>query len=743
MPNASRYVNTITGAVADIETPSIHGGGKTHPAAVRPYGMVQLGPDTITGGDNGPGYSYHHETIEGFSFNRLSGIGAYGDMGNLQVMPTTGEIAFHSGTNAHDIGSSAGEEGWASSFRHETEITEAGYYAVTLDRYGIRADMTAAARAGMLRFEYGGSAAPNVLIDLARRIGGRSTRQFIRIRGTDTIEGWIHCPPEGGGFRHGKVDNTYTLFFYGQFSEPWASYGLWNKQENLGAPEQAEEDDLGFYACFPATSRRILFKAGISYVSTAGAQANMKAEMDHWEFDRYRSETTTVWDEALSSLQLHAGTEEQKEVFYSALYHTLLDPRIASDADGQYRGANRVVGQSESFCFRTVFSGWDVFRSQFPLLTLLRPEVVNDQINTLIRLAEQSGRTFFRWELLGNDTETMVGDPGVAVTVDAYMKGIRCYDENLAYRLCMDTALAPYSNRMGREDMNRLGYVPESISVTLENVYADWCIYRFAMAKGDLETAGQFKQRAESYKNIYNPEIGWMRRKDRDGEWMDWSGKYDTRGCVESNVFQQHWFVPHDVAGLIRLMGKQRFLDELEALFEGADLTALWNDNYNHSNEPCHMVPHLFIYAGQPWRTQYWVRKIQEQAYRTGPYGYCGNEDVGQMSAWYILTSLGFHPACPGNNVYLLNTPLFEKVELKLMPEYHACTVSDRLIIETVGDPGSHPYIRGVELNGAKLSRAWITHEEIVQGGVLRFYLGESPDENWGVDLPPPSLSDS
>ena len=394
-----------------------------------------------------------------------------------------------------------------------------------------------------------------------------------------------------------------------------------------------------------------------------------------------------------------------------------------SDVNGNYLSPDGVIRQSDSFQKRTVFSGWDVFRSEFPLLTIIKPDAVNDMINSLIDIAEYENVSFPRWELLGHDTGCMIGDPGVIVTVDAYRKGIRNFDVKKAYEICLKTAFDPKTRRNNAEEMNTLGYVPGSISRTLENVFADHCIGLFAEEMGDGENARLFAQRAQNYRKIYSEETGWMRCRNADGSWLDWRDEYDERGCVESNIFQQHWFVPHDPAGLIGLMGRERFLSELERLMSESDLSAMWNKAYNHPNEPCHHLVHIFNEAGEPRRTQYWVRRIQEEAYNTTEYGFCGNEDVGQMSAWFTLTALGMHMLSPGSNVYQLNTPLFRRAEIRLSKAYHPCAVADTLVIETDKEPAENVYVRSVTVNGRKLEKMELTWDDIANGGRILFEL--------------------
>lgn len=641
-----QYVNTIVGAVADIPdcyTGSVPaGGGKTYPGACAPWGAVQFSPDTVTGGDNGPGYSYHNTAIEGFGINHLSGIGWYGDLGNFQVMPVIGEVPFHSALNAHSR-YQPGTPGRESEFCHDTELTQAGHYGVTLSRYHIRVETTATIHCGIARMIFPETDKARVLIDLSRRIGGYSQWQEIRVVDQETIEGSIYCPHTAGGWGHGNGHVTYTLHFYAKFSRPFEKFGVWESGKDLGPQTHYRGETSGFYAEYAAEEgEEILLKAGISYVSIRNARQNLETEAPHWEFDRYVAKVQAAWEAQLCAVQA-SGPDKDKQKFYTCLYHVFLDPRNYTDCNGEFLAPDESVQKTDDYLCRTVFSGWDVYRS-------------------------------------------------------------------------------------GREDMRKYGYIPGDISQTLENAFCDWCVSRFAKAAGHMEDAEKLEKQSRNYRNIFDPETGWARRKDAHGNWMETAGLYDERGCVESNIFQQSWFVPHDIPGLIGLMGgEEEFCERLGKFLSGADLSALWNDDYNHSNEPCHTVAHLFNFAGKPWRTQYWVRRIQNEAYHEGPIGYCGNEDVGQMSAWFVLTALGFHSTTAASGRYDLNTPYFQKQTVKLNPKYHSCIVSDTLTIETDCDPGENWYIRGVALNGKPVSRPFVTYEELTAGGVLWYELSAEP----------------
>ncbi len=714
-------VNTVMGAVCN-EVQG-HGGGKTFPGADYPFGMVQLSPDTVTGADNGCGYSYGHETLEGFSFLHLSGIGWYGDLGNLQVMPYTGGEKYRSGSNAHSR-TTMGEP-WKSHYSHETEVTRPGYYAVSLTDYDIRVEATAARHLGILRMTFPRTRDAHVALDLARRIGGRATEEFITLaEDGKTISGYVHCTPEGGGFGHGHGNIRYKLHFYGEFSRPCTGFTLWDGDRVVGSRSHYTGEDVGFIAHFDTTDAPVVELAlAISFVDAAGAENNFKTEFA--PFEAVRSETENAWEEMLSGIQVE-GDRRDMGLFYSCLYRTAIDPRDFSDCDGRYRAAMGEVKTIGDFVFRTVFSGWDVFRSQFPLLTLMRPDVVRDEIRSLMEIAPEVGR-FPRWELLGIEAGCMVGDPGTNIICDAYLKGIRDFDPEKALEYMLAYPAKAFMEQ---------GFFPNDVSVNLEYAYTAWCVSRYAEALGKTEIAETYRNAAQNYRNIFDASAGWFNLKDENGIFLPFEGKYSEKGCVESNIYQQTWFVPHDIPGLRQLMTPERFDRELEEFFEKSDFSAFWNEDYNHSNEPVHTVPHIFVHTGKPHRTQYWVRRIQKEAYRPGPYGYCGNEDVGQMSAWYVLTAMGIHQSVPGSNVFELNTPLFSKIRLQLNRSYHSCSAAESLEILTDRDPQTHGYIRGVALNGKALDRTWLTWEELTGGGTLELSLSADPTA-FGAEKPP------
>ena len=680
------YVNPFIGASTNVEKAGAsHGLGKTFPGAATPFGLVQVSPNTITGGDNGPGYSYEHTTIEGFAFTQMSGIGWYGDLGNFLVMPVTGPVKTSSGRSDHP------GEGYRSRYSKDNEVARAGYYAVTLTDYNIRAEATAAPHSGILCFTYPGNSRSRIQIDLARRVGGTSVEQYIKVVDDHSVQGWMKCTPEGGGWGNGSGHPDYTVYFYAQFSKPLDNFGVWStaipeswsrKREDIESDRYRElvarsEIDpgcrekqgkhLGFYSEFETTdAEKVYLKAGISFVSMEGAKKNLDAEIKDYDFQHIRQNATQLWNKALGKIVAEGGTEEEKSIFYTALYHTMIDPRCLADLDGSYPGGDGKIHKTGAFTKRTIFSGWDVFRSQFPLQTIVNPGVVNDMINSLIELADESGREYLeRWEFLNAYSGCMIGNPAVSVMADAYNKGIRNFDIQKGYVYARNTCEKEGNGERGHSF---------SISSTLENAYSEWCLSVLADSLNKSEDALKYFNRSKSYVNVFDPEKSWFRPRNQDGTWMEWppEGRLaQGYGCVESDPYQQGWFVPHDIPGLLRLLGgREKALADLNDFFANVPENMLWNNYYNHANEPVHHIPFLFNRLGAPWLTQYWSRQICKRAYHNSVEGLVGNEDVGQMSAWYVLAASGIHPVCPGEPLYEITSPVFSRVEFKLDQSY-------------------------------------------------------------------------
>ncbi len=731
----AKYVDTSIGTVAEEDSIDCHGGGKTYPGASVPGGMVQLSPDTVTGGDNGNGYNYSHNTIEGFSFNHMSGIGWYGDLGNLQVMPVTGETDLRSGSNEH-VEFKKGTVGWKSEFSHESEKTEAGYYAVELARYNILAEVTASVHAGMLRFTYPENENAKIIMNFSRRIGGKADFEEIKIVNENTIEGKIICTPKGGGFGHGHGKISYDFYFTCELSEkPLKTQFFSNEELQEEGLKEFKHEDVGLILDFgECTKAPIVLRCGISYTSLEGARKNLKAEIADFDFDAQRKHALASWENVFGILDVEGSNEVDLKLFYTCLYHVLLDPRVSADIDGSFT-LNGKAMKDDNYVHRTVFSGWDVYRSEFPLLSIIRPDIVNDEVNSLLKIAETNNSSFPRWELLGINAGCMVGDPGLIVVADAYLKNIRKYDTEKAYKIgvastkCAKELFGKQfcSIRPDCEQYLNDVFVPEKLSDTLEYLLADYTMYLFSKEKGDKENEEFFLKRIKSYKDNFNEALGFLAPRKADGEFVFEENEYDDDGCVESNIFQQTWFVPYDVIGLSKLFGEERTLELLERFFEKAEFSRLWNDDYNHSNEPCHNITHYFNVLGLPHRTQYWTRRVQKEAYRTGAYGFCGNEDVGQLSAWYVLSALGFAQVCPGHQDYFINTPLFKKATLKLNKEYHSCVNGETFTVECDKDPLEYPYISKIEFNGKLIKRPYLSYFEITSGGVLKMELSKEP----------------
>ena len=692
------YINGIIGSSSTGRA------GGIPPGAHTPFGMVLLSPDTDTI-NNTAGYNYNETTIEGFSMNHMSGVGWKGTLGNFEIMPTTGAVKFHSGSNSRDI-YQPGTTGWKSTFNHANETAEAGYYKVKLDTYNIWTELTCTPRTGMLRFTFPASSSSTVQIDLSRKIGGRSELQHNYVVENGTIKGWIKCWGIGDGFAQGTF---YYLYYYAQFDKPWDSYGLWNQGTNLGAVTDVENEDLGFYANFTTTANeKIQMRVGISYVSMEGAQANLEQELNHWDFDLVRNNARADWNKAITEgFDVTGGTEDQKTIFYTALYHAMTYPCIFNDVDGAYFGADKQVYTNDtSYTTRMGFSGWDVYRHEFPLLTLIRPDVVNDEVNTFLDICNLTGKTYPLWQLTGDYTGAGLGDPGLSVVADAYMKGIRNYDVERAYEIAVQEATGPDSTRKYPDDMNSVGYVyghPSiNITLTLENTYGDWCISRMAGALGHTNDAAFYGDRAaENYKKLFDPAVGWMRQKDAAGNWKTaWTDKFARDGCKEGNTYQWTFFVPHDVQGLIDLMGESTFTSELEEFFNGAmpDFPP-GNPYYNQGNEPVHQIVSYFNFAGQPWRTQYWTRQVLDRAYGTDEFGLPHNDDFGQLSAWYILNAIGLNPVAPGENLWHIGSPVFDEVVIPLNSNYHRRTIADTFTITAENNSPTNMYIQSATLN--------------------------------------------
>jgi predicted alpha-1,2-mannosidase len=607
----------------------------------------------------------------------MSGVGYYGELGNIQVMPS--DLA-------------------RSGFSHDEETASAGYYRVRLAEAGVTVEASAARASGMLRFTYERGGDGVVRFDLARRIGElwrakRFGRQSFTMTGPDTFSGEIVCDHRDGGWGRGEGKVDYTLRFAGRLSR---------------TPKTVDVSD-GSSNCIVRMAFPVNAGESVSVhvaISFSGAP-EPPADCD---FEHMRCAARKSWSNALGDIEIEGGTDAERTIFATALYHAFIDPREV--------GRGKLNGHG--FVRRTVFSGWDVYRSAFPLYTLLRPDIVSDTVNSMMETVVSGKRkTLPRWDLFGCPTTggCMIGQPIIPVMADAWEKGIRGFDVKLAIELASRSLEIEGNDR-------KLGYKPGSLSETLEFAYADWCLARLAQMAGDKDTAERYFAYAMAYTNCWSGEVGWMRARTADGGWLEWHGREKHgQGCIEANPWQQGWFVPHDTDGFIRLVGgKRRFTEELERFFSVVPDDFRWNDGYNHPNEPCHTLPYLFAVSDKPELVGYWTKRICEKAYSTGPFGLCGNEDAGQMSAWYVLSSIGMHPLCPGDGKWYLTAPVFTAAKIRLDPG--CCSGATFEIRAPSAGPGRWR-IKSVKLNGKTLSRRWIYTSEVAAGGVLEIDVSE------------------
>jgi predicted alpha-1,2-mannosidase len=737
-------------AVAAVD-PFIGTGGEGHtfPGAVVPFGMVQLSPDTQIRPRKdaygwAAGYRHDDHTIVGFSHTHFSGTG-HSDLGDVLLMPIAGPVRLERG-DVDKPGS-----GYTSRFRHDDERAEPGYYAVTLDDYGVRAELTASARVGMHRYTYPRGKPAHVLVDLRTSLydyPGKVSWSRLRLRSDGTVTGFR----ETRGWAPGR-----QLYFAMRFSRPITGHGFHDTETDVpykGFPPPADNDptqraqiegrqlvasfDFGNDLHAP-----LLVKVSISPVSEDNAIANLDAEVPGWDFDRVRSEAKAQWAKALSAIDVDAPEPMRRSV-YTALYHAFQAPSLFMDSDGRYRGPDNAVHQAKGFTNYSTFSLWDTYRALHPLLTLVQPpQRTNDIVNSLLASRAESPYGILPvWAFHGLETWCMIGYHAVPVIADAYMKGIRGYDTKAA--LDAMVASATYGPYDGLAQYMQLGYVPideegEAASKTLEYAFDDWTIYRMAGAMGRKDVAATFAKRAANWKHAFDPQTGFMRARLRNGQFRtpfdpDASG-YGT-DYTEGNAWQYSWYVPQDVAGLVAAHGgTDALLARLDQVFDAKvdpktfahmeDITGLigW---YAHGNEPSHHVAYLYAYAGQPWRTQARLKQIMDTQYKPTPDGLAGNDDLGQMSAWYVFTALGFYPVTPGSNEYIIGRPFVPRATLNLPNGKHFTIVADGL-------DDAHAYVGSASLNGHPLDRAFLRHEEIMAGGELRFTMQATPNRQWGT----------
>ena len=680
--------------------------GHTYPGATTPFGMVQLSPDTRAGNwDACAGYHYSDTTIDGFSHTHLSGTGC-ADLADILFHPTTREIVIHDGECVLQ----------PYFFSHDDERASCGYYAVTLPDVNIGVELTAAPRTGVHRYTFTGKGPRQVIVDLLHTV----TEEKI-----DLCELRRTAPGELAGMRRtqGWVPDQY-VFFAARFSEPFADVQL------LG--------DKQAVLTFAPDVRTLTIAVGLSSVSAENARMNSLAEVPELDFDAVHARAVGQWRKALGDIVVEGGSRDEMINFYTAQYHTKLTPNLMSDVNGEYRRHDQTVARMpEGESYYSTFSLWDTFRAWNPLQTLVDTALVNDMIRSMLDMYDSTGELPI-WPLASGETGTMIGYHAVSVIADAYLKGIRGYDADKALEAMIRSSNI---NKKGSDYYTAQGYIPsnikrESVSCTLEYAYDDWAIARMAQAMGRDDIFGEYARRALNYVNVFDGSTCFFRGRQSDGNWSAPFEEFATgRDYTEATPWHYRFFVPHDVNGLIQLFGsREAFIREMDRLFtlesdemqlDVSDVTGLMGQ-YAHGNEPSHHMAYLYNYVGQPWKTQELTRRLLHEMYAPTPEGIIGNEDCGQMSAWYVFSSLGFYPVCPGSNEFALTAPQFPKAVVRL--------ANGRTLTVTADNPRRSVYIASVTLDGKPIDRNYITYDELMQGGELHFALRPRPDYERGTD---------
>ncbi len=699
------------------------GHGHTYPGATVPFGMVQLSPDTRKDSWDGcSGYHYSDSIIYGFSHTHLSGTGI-GDYGDIRFMPMTGEVKL-------EPGYSDSLAGYGSRFSHERETAEAGYYAVHLKDYDIYAAFTATEHTGFHKYLFTGREDPHLLLDLKESV---TTEELLK------TEINILSDRQISGVRHTKGwASDQHIYFYAEFSEPFSSYQLIDEkgQKTDDPQEQTIQKAVLSFDLDPGSV--VLLKVGISAVDIEGAKNNLFAEIPGWDFKEVREGARQKWTDQLQKIEIGETANDKKEIFYTALYHTMLAPNVYSDVDGRYRGHDMEIHEDTSGKIFTVFSLWDTFRALHPLFTIIERERSGDMIRSMLSMYQHDGHLPV-WELAACETWCMIGYHSVPVIVDAFRKGITNFDEKLALEAMKATA---ESNRFGLNWFREKGYIPAdkegaSVSKTLEYAYDDWCIAEMAGMLGDEDTYRTYLQRAQYYKNLYDPETRFFRGKSNGCFVEPFDPNEVNFMLTEANTWQYNFFVPQDINTHIGMMGGdsayEKKLDELftsQAGLSGrhqSDITGLIGE-YAHGNEPSHHMAYLYNYVGKPNKTQELVHRIMNELYTNQPDGLSGNEDCGQMSAWYVLSALGFYPVTPGSDKYVLGTPGVGLASIHLEN-------GNTFTIKATGFNAEKYFVREVYYNGKPWSKSYITHDMILQGGELNFVMDDKPGNGYGVDL--------
>jgi len=701
----------LTGFVDPFIGTAYH--GHTYPGAAFPFGQIQLSPDNGTEGwDWCSGYHYSDSVLAGFSHLHLSGTGI-GDLADISFLPVTSEVEFREGETNRDFVTR-----YAGKYAHDQESATPGYYAVTLKNNGVKAEFTVTERAGLHRYSFPANGEKNLLINLGFAINWDKPYQTslnivdsLLVTGSRLSKGWAA---------------DQHVFFAVRFSSPVTKSVI----TNVGG-------DGRTVGCLSFSKKDIMAKVGISSVSIENALANLDSSLPGWDFEATRKAASDAWEKELSKITIQSNDPDQKKIFYTSLYHTMVAPALFSDVNGDFKGHKGDVRKAEGYKRYTVFSLWDTYRALHPLYTLTQQSRVNDMVKMMLDCYKQTGYLPV-WELEGNETFCMVGNHSISVIAEAILKGIGDFDRELAFEAMKATCLY---DRDGMGLYDKLGYMPadkvsQSVAKSLEVAIDDWAVAEVAKKLGKTDDAAYFGKRAESYKQYFDKETGFMRGKLSNGQWTTpfdpVFSKHEGSDYTEGNAWQYLWIVPQNVEGLISLLGgKEKFADKLEQLFnveEGVkgenaspDISGLIGA-YAHGNEPGHHTTFLFNYCGRPWRTQELNRYIQTTMYKTTPDGLCGNEDCGQMSAWYVLSAMGIYPVNPSELKYQFGSPIVQEANVEV-------AAGKFFTIKAPLASKENKYIQEVKLNGQTINRSYITHQEIMDGGTLEFEMGAEPNK--------------
>lgn len=701
--------------------PRIGTGGHGHVfyGANVPYGFIQLGPTSIPQSwDWVSGYHVSDSTVIGFPHTHLSGTGI-GDLHDINVMPVVGEVTYSRGdASSYETGL------WSYSDRSK-EVVTPGYYRTHLSRYNVDVELTATKRVGFHKYTFLGNESPAIVFDMVN--GGcwdKTTEAVIRVVNDSTVSGYRYSK--------GWADDQ-RVFFRAEFSRKFDNVEF-IVNDSVKEGDMAKGAQLFARVNFAAGNQEpVYMKVALSPTSEEGAQLNMQTELSGWDFEKTIADAKAAWNKELNKVKVYTTDEASKKIFYTSLYHTLFAPSEFCDVNGDYYGADKQMHKGEGFVNYTTFSLWDTYRAAQPLMTILHPEKMSDIINTMLHIHQQQGKLPV-WHLMGCETNCMVGNPGVPVVADAILKDIKGFDTELAFTALKESSMLP---ERGMEHRIEYGFIPadkmtEAIAYDMEYAIADWAVAQAAQKLGKQEDYEYFLKRSKSYKNYFDASTGFMRGKMLDGSWRTpfspYASSHREDDYCEGNAWQYTWLVPHDVEGLVECFGsKEAFVNKLDSLFlangdmgeaSSPDISGLIGQ-YAHGNEPSHHTVYLYTLVGQPWKTADRIKEILHTMYTDQPDGLSGNEDVGQMSAWYILSSFGFYQVEPAGGKFVFGYPNFDKVEITVP--------AGKFVIERENKGQQNNYIQGIVLNGTEYKKPWIEYADIMKGGELKFLMGDEP----------------